>query len=81
VTRELTARQRQILRLKANGNTSGEIAAFLGVTKATIDKIMGRIYRAYGARNESQAVAIGLALGDIGIHEIHIPVQHQEEAA
>ena len=79
--RELTARQRQVLILKANGCTVAEIASKLGVGKDTINIILRRIYRTLGVRNDVQAVAVAVAVGELGIHEIHIPDEQWEDAA
>lgn len=79
--RELTARQRQTLLLAANGNSNQQIAAWLGITKDTVNNILGNAYRRLGATDRAQAVAIALAVGELGVHQIHIPNQQREAAA
>lgn len=69
----LTARQRQVLTLAANGNTNTAIARWLDVSRPTIDRTLNRIYRALGASDRTQAVAIALATGDLTVKDIHIP--------
>lgn len=79
--RELTPRQRQVLLLKANGLTSAQIATQLGRATDTVNGVLGRIYQVLGVHNDTQAVAVALALGELGIHEIHIPDEQWEDAA
>ncbi|MFE2047944.1 helix-turn-helix transcriptional regulator [Streptomyces sp. NPDC059459] len=77
----LTARQREVLVLAANGNSNAEIAAWRGVTPHSVAEILTAVYRRLGAADRAQAVAIALAVGEIGIHQIHIPDQQREAAA
>ncbi|MDF2712877.1 MAG: hypothetical protein K0R62_8529 [Nonomuraea muscovyensis] len=79
--RELTARQRQVLLLAANGNTNAQIAAWLDTRPDTIAAILTAAYRRLGAADRAQAVAIALAVGELGVHQIHIPDQQREAAA
>ncbi|WP_282790866.1 helix-turn-helix transcriptional regulator [Streptomyces sp. CC224B] len=79
--RPLTARQRQVLALAANGNTNQQIAAWLGVSAHSVAEILTVAYRRLGAHDRAQAVAIALAVGELGIHQIHIPDQQRETAA
>ena len=79
--RGLTARQREVLLLAANGNTNAEIAAWRGVTPHSVAEILSAAYRRLGAADRAQAVAIALAIGELGIHQIHIPDQQREAAA
>ena len=77
----LTARQREVLLLAANGNSNAEIAAWRGVTAQSVAEILSAAYRRLGAADRAQAVAIALAVGELGVHQIHIPDQQQEAAA
>lgn len=79
--KSLTRRQREVLLLAANGNTNQAIAAWLGISATVVNEILGRSYRTLGASDRAQAVAIALAVGELGIHQIHIPDQQQEAAA
>ncbi|CAL9369415.1 helix-turn-helix domain-containing protein [Streptomyces sp. enrichment culture] len=79
--RQLTARQREVLILAANGNSNTEIAAWRGVTVHSVAEILSAAYRRLGATDRAQAVAIALAVGEIGIQQIHIPDQQREAAA
>ncbi|MCX4232069.1 helix-turn-helix domain-containing protein [Streptomyces ortus] len=79
--RPLTARQRQILLLAANGNTNTAIAAWLDVTPNSVAEVLANAYRRLGATDRAQAVAIALAVGELGIHDIHVPDQQREAAA
>lgn len=71
----LTARQREVLLLAANGNTNAQIAAWLDVSPHTVAEILTAAYRRLGASDRAQAVAIALAVGELGVHQIHIPSQ------
>ena len=75
----LTGRQREMLLLAANGNTNAQIADWLHITSNTVHSTLARIYRALGASDRAQAVAIALAVGELGVHQIHIPQQQREE--
>ncbi|MFD5579022.1 helix-turn-helix transcriptional regulator [Streptomyces pseudogriseolus] len=77
----LTARQRQVLLLAANGNSNADIAAWLGVSRHSVAEVLTAAYRRLGASDRAQAVAIALAVGELGIHQIHIPDEQREQAA
>lgn len=77
--RPLTRRQREILLLAANGNTNAAIATWLGVTQHSVSEVLTAAYRRLGASDRAQAVAIALAVGELGVHQIHIP--ERQEAA
>jgi DNA-binding CsgD family transcriptional regulator len=79
--RSLTARQRQVLLLVANGDTNASIAAWLGVSAHSVAEILTATYRRLGASDRAQAVAIALAVGELGVHQIHIPNETREAAA
>ncbi|MFJ5973552.1 helix-turn-helix transcriptional regulator [Streptomyces sp. NPDC093060] len=76
----LTARQREVLLLAANGNTNAQIAAWLGISAHSVSEILTAAYRRLGAADRAQAVAIALAVGELGVHQIHIPAQQREAA-
>jgi LuxR family transcriptional regulator, transcriptional regulator of spore coat protein len=80
VRRDLTARQRQVLLLAANGNTNAQIAAWLGVTPHSVSQVLTVAYRRLGAADRAQAVAIALAVGELGVHQIHIPDRQRDAA-
>jgi DNA-binding NarL/FixJ family response regulator len=73
VTRALTNRQREVLILAANGNTSAHIAHWLGVSVNTVNESLNRAYRALGARDRAQAVAIAMKIGEFGVDDIQLP--------
>jgi DNA-binding NarL/FixJ family response regulator len=77
----LTRRQREVLLLAANGNTNQAIAAWLGVTPQSVAEILSAAYRRLGATDRAQAVAIALAVGELGVHQIHVPDQQRKAAA
>jgi len=79
--RDLTVRQRQALLLAANGHTNRQIATRLAVTPHSVTEILTAAYRRLGANDRAQAVAIALAVGELGVHQIHIPDQQREAAA
>ncbi|WP_069883489.1 helix-turn-helix domain-containing protein [Streptomyces luteocolor] len=73
--RALTARQRQVLGLVANGNTNRQIARWLGCDPRTVCRHLAGIYRTLGAQDRAQAVALGLRYGDITQDDIHEPAR------
>lgn len=58
----LTERQRQIVQLIASGSTDRDIAARLGIRKATAQKHVANMLRRLRVRNRAEAV--GVILGD-----------------
>ena len=79
--RGLTVRQRQVLLLAANGHSNRQIASRLGITPHSVTEVLSAAYRRLGAADRAQAVAIALAVGELGIHQIHIPDEQREQAA
>jgi DNA-binding NarL/FixJ family response regulator len=79
--RPLTRRQRETLLLAANGNSNQAIAAWFGITPNSVTEVLSAAYHRLGARDRAQAVAIALAVGELGVQEIHIPDQQREAAA
>jgi len=76
----LTRRQREVLLLAANGNTNAAIARWLGVRPHSVAEILTVAYRRLGAADRAQAVAVALAVGELGVHEINIPEQQRDAA-
>jgi len=62
-SRRLTPRQRQILRLLAQGLSNPDIAARLGIRPATVQLHVRQILRRLGAVSRTQAVVLGYRLG------------------
>jgi DNA-binding CsgD family transcriptional regulator len=60
---DLTPRELQTLRMKANGLVSKQIAAEFGITENTVKNHMTVILRKLGAENTAHAVAIGFRRG------------------
>ncbi|WP_063794293.1 helix-turn-helix transcriptional regulator [Kitasatospora sp. MBT63] len=54
----LTAREVQILRCAANGQTTAETAAHLGLSYFTVKTHLSRIYIKLGARDRAHAVGL-----------------------
>lgn len=81
MTQELKPREREILILKANGNTNAQIGAWLHMRPDVVAANLTRVYNKLGAANGFQAVAIGIAVGEIGIHEISVLDEPQGRAA
>lgn len=61
--RELTPRERQVLQLIAQGMTSREMAACLGVSLSTIESHVANVYAKFGIRTRVEAAQQALALG------------------
>ncbi len=59
----LTARERQILGLLANGTSSTDIAGHLGISVNTVTRHLTHIYAKVGAQNRVQAIRQALELG------------------
>lgn len=72
----LSPRRHHVLRLAANGHTNAQIARELDIHPRTVDRHLAEVYARLGARDRAHAVAIALAVGELGVHEIHIPDQH-----
>ncbi len=63
VARELTAREREIVRLLATGKSTKEIARLLDISPRTIDGHRARIIRKVGAKSSSDMIARVSGLG------------------
>lgn len=59
----LSAREREVLTLIAEGRSLREIADLLTISLATVRTHAGNLYRKLGARNRPHAVALALQLG------------------
>jgi len=59
----LSARERQVLRLMASGNSNREIAVELGITEGTVKCHVGVILSQLGVKDRTQAVLIALRRG------------------
>lgn len=81
MTEHLKPREREILILKANGNTNAQIGAWLHIRPDVVAANLTRVYNKLGAANGVQAVAIGIAVGEIGIHEIYVLDEPEKKAA
>ena len=66
----LTARQRQVLMLVAEGRTNADIASRLGITPGTVNDILGAAYRNLGARDRANAVTLAIWHGAISLGEL-----------
>lgn len=68
----LTERQLEILRLAANGQQSNEIARVLYLSPEAVKSHLQNAYRALGALDRANAVAIALVRGFIRAHEVEL---------
>jgi len=59
--KNLSPRQSQILALMAEGCSDKEIARKIGVSYPTVRTHIDRIFREYGLRNRTEAVAVWLS--------------------
>jgi DNA-binding NarL/FixJ family response regulator len=62
---DLTPRLLDVLHLVAEGRTTDEIAATLGLSPFTVKNYMERIFERLGARDRAEAVAIALRSGQL----------------
>lgn len=69
----ITARERQVLVLIANGNTNRAIARRLELTEETVKSRMQSILRKLRVGDRAQAVAVALRLGLLDLEEVEIP--------
>ena len=66
----LTTREKDTLRLAANGKTNQAIARALDVSEETVKSRMLVLRRKLRAHDRAHAVAIGLALGLLSVEDI-----------
>jgi DNA-binding NarL/FixJ family response regulator len=59
----LTARERDILRSMATGNTIRQTAREYGITAKTVENTQARLYRKLGVHNRTEALTIAHRLG------------------
>jgi DNA-binding CsgD family transcriptional regulator len=62
----LSDRERQALELAAEGATTREIAARMGVADTTVNSLLRSARQRLGARNRRHAAVRALELGEIG---------------
>jgi two-component system response regulator NreC len=63
----LTAREREVLQLAAEGKTSGEIAARLHISHRTVENHRANVTRKLGLKNQSELVCYALRRGLISL--------------
>ncbi|GAA2929550.1 helix-turn-helix transcriptional regulator [Streptomyces enissocaesilis] len=73
MTAPLNRRQREVLLLAANGNSNRQIGRWLGITPGRVAEILSNAYRALGAADRAQAVAVALRVGEFGLDDIRVP--------
>jgi DNA-binding NarL/FixJ family response regulator len=64
--RALSARELEILRLIASGNSTKAIAAKLTLSVKTVENHKTRIFEKLGVRSQAEAVAVGMSRGLLG---------------
>lgn len=69
----ITARERQVIVLAANGHTNRAIAQALGLGEETVKSRMQSILRKLRAKDRAQAVAVAIRIGLVALEEIAIP--------
>jgi len=62
----LSAREREVLALLAEGRSNREIASALSVTLATVKSHLVRIYAKLEAKNRNEALGKAVSLGLLG---------------
>ena len=61
--RRLTAREREVLQLAADGGSARDVAAILVISPGTVRSHFERVYRKLGVRDRAAAVAEGIRRG------------------
>lgn len=69
----LTARQVEVLRLVANGNSAAEIGRWLWIEPCSVQTVLRNAYRALGVNDRAHAVAVAIRLGLIPLDDVHVP--------
>jgi pimeloyl-ACP methyl ester carboxylesterase/DNA-binding CsgD family transcriptional regulator len=59
----LSARELEVLRLLADGDTNGQIAARLGLSINTVERHVGNVYRKLDVRGRAEATALAVRRG------------------
>jgi len=59
----LTRRELEVLKLLAQGKSSRQIAAALGISERTVEFHLGNIYRKLGVSSNVEAMALVTSLG------------------
>ena len=65
----LTAREREVLQLAAEGNTGAEIAARLHISQRTVENHRANVMRKLGLKNQSELVRYAVRRGLIPLEE------------
>jgi DNA-binding NarL/FixJ family response regulator len=68
---DYTAREREVLKLIADGLTSEQITKMLNVSIRTVDKHRGNLLKKYHVANTVELTRLILYLGFIGVDEFH----------
>lgn len=77
----LSAREREVLVLVANGYTNARIGRELDIHPTTVQGHLSNIFRALGgAEDRTHACTIAIKLGEIGVHQIQLPGEQAKEA-
>ncbi|WP_228994361.1 LuxR C-terminal-related transcriptional regulator [Streptomyces sp. DH8] len=69
----ITARERDVLRLAANGSTNRLIGRQLGVGEEAVKSAMQSILRKLRVNDRAQAVAVALRLGLLDLSDVVVP--------
>jgi DNA-binding NarL/FixJ family response regulator len=68
--RNLTDRQRQVLRLAAQGHSNAQIGKTLGIGPTTVQRHLTETYRTLHANDRAHAVALAIHHGHITLAEL-----------
>jgi DNA-binding CsgD family transcriptional regulator len=69
----ITERERETLRLAANGHTNRSIAREMGLTEDTVKTRMVKLRRKLRAQDRAHAVAVALVLGVLSVDDVLVP--------
>ena len=78
--RELTAHQREVLTLIAQGNRLKQVAPLLGITQRAVEDAVVKIKRNLGAATMPHAVLLGVGAGLLEVPAVTMPAARPVEA-
>lgn len=75
---KLSEKEKELIRLKAEGHTLREIARLLITSKRYVEQIINDLYKKTGCRNGSQLVAWSYKYGHLEINTENLPINERK---